>query len=304
MFEGVIGASLEELFCDLRLTMSAHGSIFSRNNSYMYREMRKGFEKGPHMELIFVHGALVRDGQWWWHRTADLLRERTGIRSRAVLLPSCGETTPDEIAGGLVADAAALRGELDDVNSAIVVGHSYGGTVIAEAGHHPAVSHLLFVSSYLPDIGQSQAAIMSGETNPVSIVGGDDGTLTLSGYDSDSFGARFLQDADDLDCRQAWGRTTAQAAGAFLTPTTAAGWQGVDSTYIVCAQDRSTSVELQLFHANRATRSVELPTGHHPFVSRPDLVVEQVQALLQQGRDTRADHTTPPTPTTNNGGRP
>lgn len=233
------------------------------------------------MELIFVHGALVRDGQWWWQRTADLLHERTGIRSRAVLLPSCGETTPDEVAGGLVADAAALRREFDDVDSAILVGHSYGGTVIAEAGHHPAVAHLLYVSSYLPDVGQSQGAIMSGESDPVSVAGGDDGTLSLSGYDPDSFGRRFLQDADDLTRHQAWERVTAQAVGAFVTPTTAAGWQGVDSTYIVCGQDRSTSIGLQRFHANRATRSVELPTGHHPFVSRPDLVVEQVLALVR-----------------------
>jgi pimeloyl-ACP methyl ester carboxylesterase len=234
------------------------------------------------MELIFVHGALVCDGQWWWQRTADLLRERTGIRSRALALPSCGETTRDQVAGGLVADAAALRAELDDVDSAIVVGHSYGGTVIAEAGRHPAVAHLLYVSSYLPDVGQSQGAIGSGEPDPVSIGDNGDGTLSLSGYDPTSFGARFLQDADDATQRQAWERLTAQAAGAFVTPTTAAGWEGIDSTYIVCGQDRSTSVELQRFHAARATRFVELPTGHHPFISRPDLVVEQVQALLQQ----------------------
>lgn len=234
------------------------------------------------MELIFVHGALVRDGDWWWQRTADLLRVRTGMRSRAVLLPSCGETAPDEVAGGLVADANALRRVLDDVDSAIVVGHSYGGTVIAEAGNHPAISHLLFVSSYLPDVGQSQGAIMGGESDPVSVAGGENGTLSLSGYHPDSFGSRFLHDVDDLARHQAWRRVTAQHATAFLTPTTAAGWQGVDSTYIICGQDRSTSVGLQRFHANRATRSVELPTGHHPFVSRPELVVEQVRALARK----------------------
>jgi pimeloyl-ACP methyl ester carboxylesterase len=232
------------------------------------------------MELIFVHGALVRNGQWWWQRTADLLEERTGIRSRSLLLPSCGETTPEEAPGGLVADAAALRRELDDVDAAIVVGHSYGGTVIAEAGPHPAVKHLLYVSSYLPDVGQAQGMIMSGESDPVSVVETGDGTLTVSGYDRDSFGARFLQDADDLAREGGWDRVTAQAVGAFVTPTSAAGWQGVDSTYIVCGQDRSTSVALQRQHADRATRSVELPTGHHPFISRPDLVVEQVQLLL------------------------
>ena len=231
------------------------------------------------MELIFVHGALVRDGQWWWQRAADLLLERTGIRSRAVALPSCGETTPEQRAGGLVADAAALRAELDSVDSAIVVGHSYGGTVIAEAGQHPAVAHLLYISSYLPDLGQSQGAIMSGESDPVSIADNGDGTLGVSGYDEISFGERFLQDADDETQRQAWERMTSQSATAFMTPTSAAGWQGVDSTYIVCGEDRSTSLELQRFHAGRATRSVELPTGHHPFISRPDLVVEQLLAL-------------------------
>jgi pimeloyl-ACP methyl ester carboxylesterase len=233
------------------------------------------------MELIFVHGALVRDGEWWWQPTADLLLERTGIRSRAVALPSCGETDAP-IGGGLVADAAALRRELDAVDdSAIVVGHSYGGTVIAEAGQHPAIAHLLYITSYLPDIGQAQGAIMSGESDPVSIADNGDGTLSVSGYDAASFGTRFLQDADEPTQRDAWQRVTAQDAAAFMTPTTAAGWQGIDSTYLVCGDDRSTSVELQQFHAARATRSVELPTGHHPFISRPDLVVDQIEALLK-----------------------
>ena len=47
------------------------------------------------MDLIFVHGALVCDGEWWWQKTAELLLERTGIRSRAVAFPSCGETKVD-----------------------------------------------------------------------------------------------------------------------------------------------------------------------------------------------------------------
>jgi len=226
------------------------------------------------MELIFVHGALVRDGAWWWRPTAELFEQRTGIRSRSLALPSCGETADT---GGLTADAAALRRALDEVGSAIVVGHSYGGTVIAEAGRHPSVAHLLYVSSYLPDIGQAQGAIMSGETDPVSIEGNDDGTVRVAGYDAASFGARFLQDADTETQHLAWERVTPQSASAFTTPTTAAGWEGVDSTYLICGQDRSTSLELQRFHAARATRSVELPTGHHPFITRPDLVVEQLE---------------------------
>ncbi|NQX29271.1 alpha/beta hydrolase [Microbacteriaceae bacterium VKM Ac-2854] len=229
------------------------------------------------MELLFVHGALVRDGDWWWRPTAELLREQTGIRSRALALPSCGET---EAPGGLVEDAAALRRALDGSDLVLVVGHSYGGTVIAEAGAHPAVARLLYISSYLPDVGRAQAAIMAGESDPVSIQDNGDGTLGLAGYDAESFGARFLQDADARTQREAWSRVTSQQASAFVTPTTNSGWRGVDSTYLVCADDHSTSVKLQRFHAARATRSVELPTGHHPFLSRPELVVEQVQRLV------------------------
>jgi pimeloyl-ACP methyl ester carboxylesterase len=236
-------------------------------------------ERPTTMELLFVHGALVRDGAWWWQPAADLLERRTGIRSRAVALPSCGET-PDA-RGGLSADAAALRLELDAVDDAIVVGHSYGGTVIAEAGTHPAIRRLLYISSYLPDIGQAQGGIVSGESDPVSIADNGDGTLSVAGYDAASFGERFLQDADGETQREAWQRVTAQDASAFMTPTTAAGWQGVDSTYIVCGEDRSTSLELQRFHAARASRSVELPTGHHPFITRPDLVVDALAALIE-----------------------
>jgi pimeloyl-ACP methyl ester carboxylesterase len=233
------------------------------------------------MELIFVHGALVRDGLWWWHHTAELLEAGTGMHSRVLALPSCGETGPEEVAGGLRADAGALRRELDLVDSAIVVGHSYGGTVIAEAGQHRAVAHLVYVSSYLPDVGESQSTIMSGESDPVSVADTGNGTLAVAGFDVHSFGARFLQDADDATQHQAWERITPQAIAAFTTPTSAAGWHGIDSTYLVCQHDRSTSLGLQRLHAQRATRAVELPTDHHPFVSRPELVVEQIQAVVR-----------------------
>jgi pimeloyl-ACP methyl ester carboxylesterase len=233
------------------------------------------------VELLFVHGALVRDGAWWWQPTATLLEARTGLRSRAVALPSCGETPSGRPEGGLVEDAAALRAALDAADDeVVVVAHSYGGTVVAEAGPHPAVAHLVLVSSYLPDVGLSQGAIMSGETDPVAVTDGGDGTVVVDGYDAASFGARFLQDADGETQRAAWSRVTAQSVAAFATPTTAAGWQGVDATSLVCTEDRSTSLGLQRRYAARASRTVDLPTGHHPFVTRPDLVVDVLEGVL------------------------
>lgn len=233
------------------------------------------------VQILFVHGALVRDGAWWWRSVADLVLERTGVASRAVPLPSCGESGA-AAGAGLAEDAAALRGALDDAGTALVVGHSYGGTVIAEGADHPAAQRLLYLTSYLPEIGQTQSAIMSAEADPVSIGDNGDGTLGVAGYDAASFGDRFWGDVADPQLRaEAWQRLTAQSFGAFITPTTAAAWRGKDSTYLVCTEDRSTSVGLQREHAARATRTIDLPTSHHPFLSRPDLVADQVEAILR-----------------------
>jgi pimeloyl-ACP methyl ester carboxylesterase len=233
------------------------------------------------VEVLFVHGALVRDGDWWWRRVAEQVHERTGVASRAVALPSCGEADIPPGTAGLMEDAASLGRALDAVDDAVVVGHSYGGTVIAEGADHPATRHLLYISSFLPDAGSSQSAVMSAEEDPVMIAPGADGTLGIVGYDADSFGARFWQDVPDEPTRAgAWERVTRQSAAALLTPTSRSAWQRHPSTYLVCAEDRSTSVRLQRFHAARASTAIELPTGHHPFLSRPDLVADALVAVL------------------------
>jgi len=109
------------------------------------------------MRVVFVHGACVRDGEWWWHRTAALLAER-GVASTAPALPSCGETglVPGPDGPGLPEDVAAVRAVLTaSAEPTVVVAHSYGGIVTAEAAAGvPSVAHLLLVSSYLPEVGQ------------------------------------------------------------------------------------------------------------------------------------------------------
>jgi pimeloyl-ACP methyl ester carboxylesterase len=232
------------------------------------------------VEILFVHGALIRDGAWWWQQVAERIHKQTATVSRTIELPSCGEGAIPG-AAGLLEDAQALQAVLDDVDEAIVVGHSYGGTVIAEGANRPTIRHLVYITSYLPDVGQSQADIMSGEQDPVGVAINDDGTVRLAGYTPSSFGDRFFQDVADEEIRaEAWNRLTAQSIGAFGTPTTRAAWQGRPSTYLVCTEDRSTSLALQRFHASRATRSIDLATGHHPFLSRPDLVAEAIIRVL------------------------
>src|SRR4051812_50116203 len=87
------------------------------------------------MRVVFVHGACVKDGSWWWHRTAELLAERD-VASEAPALPSCGETgEPASAQGpGLAEDVAAVRAVLTASDErTVVVAHSYGGLVTAEA---------------------------------------------------------------------------------------------------------------------------------------------------------------------------
>ena len=87
------------------------------------------------MRVVFVHGACVKDGSWWWHRSAELLAER-GVASEAPALPRCGEMGESTGAGGpgLSDDVAAVRQVLTaSEEPTVVVAHSYGGIVTAEA---------------------------------------------------------------------------------------------------------------------------------------------------------------------------
>ncbi len=81
------------------------------------------------MRVVFVHGACVRNGSWWWHRTAELLQEQ-GVPSMVPALPSCGEVgLPGGVGGpGLPEDVAAVRQALQAGDEpTIAVAHSYGG---------------------------------------------------------------------------------------------------------------------------------------------------------------------------------
>lgn len=183
---------------------------------------------------------------------------------------------------GLLADAAALTSKLDRVDSALIVAHSYGGTVVAQGADHPAVKHLVYISSFLPEIGESQAAVTSTSA-PLPVLSLPDNTVSIDDSDRDSFDRRFFHDvADPALVEQAHARLCPQSVAAFGTPTTKAAWQHLPSTYLVCADDRSTSPDLQRRHAARATTFEELPTGHHPFLSQPDLLAESLQRILRQ----------------------
>jgi pimeloyl-ACP methyl ester carboxylesterase len=231
------------------------------------------------MRVVFVHGACVRDGSWWWHRTAELLQARS-IASAAPELPSCGETgRPAGLGGaGLSEDVDAVRRVLlADSEPTVVVAHSYGGIVVAEAAAGIAAVHqLLLISSYLPTPGESLSSFGDGSPAPFLDIDADGATF---GVRPDALAGTFLQDCPPEIVDDAANHLARQSLSVIHQPVTAAAWQQMPATYLVCAEDNGTPVAAQREFARRATDVVELDAGHHPFLSQPDAVADLISNL-------------------------
>jgi len=227
--------------------------------------------------LIFVHGACVRDAAWWWSSMTQPLADH-GIDSTTVPLPSCGETG-DKL-GDLYADVDACRQAIAAVEGPVVLcGHSYGGVIITEAGTDDRVTQLLYVTSVMPDTGQSQADLIGSEPAPW-LQPADDGTV---GVDPDMVREFFLQDCDEITAEQALRRLTRQSLAPFMQPPRQIAWQQKPSTYFVCTEDLATPGEVQRQRVRANTRRVEFSAGHHPFLSRPDAFAHSIAAEINRG---------------------
>jgi pimeloyl-ACP methyl ester carboxylesterase len=227
--------------------------------------------------LVFVHGACVRDAAWWWNSMTQPLADH-GIDSVAVPLPSCGEIG-DEL-GDLYADVDACRQAIATAEGPVVLcGHSYGGMIITDAGADDRVTQLLYVTSVMPDAGQSQADLIGAEPAPW-LQPADDGTV---GVDPDMIREFFLQDCDEITAEQALGRLTRQSLTPFMQPPRQIGWQRKPSTYFVCTEDLATPGEVQRQRVRANTRLVEFSAGHHPFLSRPDAFAHSIAAEIDRG---------------------
>src|SRR5215207_4410781 len=225
------------------------------------------------MKVVFVHGALVFDGEWWWHRMVEPLAA-LGLGSRAVELPSCVASSGAslEAPGDMYADADAVRAALDEEEEPLVlVGHSYGGMVITDAAaDHANVEHLVYVTSVMPERDETLASLGGGrEPGPWLDPRPEDGTM---GVKAELLPGAFMQDCDEEAVAGALERLTRQPLAAFGQSPRAVAWREKPSTYVVCTEDRATPPEARREFARRADRVVELPTDHHPMLSRPELL--------------------------------
>lgn len=223
--------------------------------------------------LLFIHGACVRDADWWWDRMIQPLAG-CGIRTSAVALPSCGET--GDALGDLADDVQACREAIRDVDGPVVLcGHSYGGVVITEAGTDDRVTQLIYITSVMPDTGQSQAKLIGAE--PAPWLRPDEDTI---GVDPDMIRKYFLQDCDEATVEQAIARLTRQALAPFSQSPREIAWRSTPSSYVVCTHDLATPAEIQRGRIRPGTRHVEFPAGHHPFLSQANafaqLIVDEI----------------------------
>jgi pimeloyl-ACP methyl ester carboxylesterase len=235
--------------------------------------------------VVLVHGAW--HGAWCWDKVAALLEAR-GVPVVTLDLPGHGESR--EPLGDLASDGAALAAALGDIDGPIVVcGHSYGGAVVSEgAGGHDGVRHLVFLTAFPLDVGESCTAAAVGEVDPAetaeSLLGAalrvdDDGVTTL---DPVAVVAALFHDCADDDVAFALERLGPQAMDELQGQASRAAWRDVPSTYVVCTEDRGVPPSLQRALARRATEVVEWPTSHSPFLSRPELVVDLLAGLAER----------------------
>jgi pimeloyl-ACP methyl ester carboxylesterase len=211
--------------------------------------------------VVLVHGGFV-DGSGWQgvydHLTAD------GYRVAVVQNPTLS----------LAGDVATTHQVLDGLDGpAVLVGHSYGGAVITEAGSHQNVAALAYITAFAPDKGESVNTLIADPPPgaPVPpILPPVNGFLFL---DRDKFAASFAADvpaaqaAFMADSQVPWGVDA--LAGAVTEPA----WRAKPSWYLVATDDRMIPPPAQRAMAERAGATVtETPGSHAIYVSNPAAV--------------------------------
>jgi pimeloyl-ACP methyl ester carboxylesterase len=223
--------------------------------------------------VVLVHGGFV-DGSGW-QAVHDLLT-KDGYRVAIVQNPTLS----------LEDDAAVTRRVIDELDGPVVlVGHSYGGAVITEAGTHDKVAALVYITGFAPDKGESVNTLIADPPPgaPVPpILPPNDGFLFL---DRDKFAASF---AGDLPAEQAafmadsqvpWGVNA--LAGAISEPA----WGTKPSWYLIATDDRMIPPPAQRAMSERAGSTVtESPGSHSIYLSQPAAVANLItQAAATRG---------------------
>jgi len=216
--------------------------------------------------IVLVHGGFV-DGSGW-RAVYDLLKS-DGFNVSVVQNPTLS----------LSGDVAATHQIIDGQDGPVVlVGHSYGGAVITEAGTHPKVAALVYITAFAPDKGESVNSLIANPPPgaPVPpILPPNKGYLFL---DKTKFAASFAGDLDSetaafmADSQVPWGLDA--LGGAITEPA----WKTKPSWYVVVTDDRMIPPPAQRLMSERAGSTVvEVPGSHAIYVSNPNAVAAVIQ---------------------------
>ena len=175
-------------------------------------------------------------------------------------------------------DAAAVRTALGQVEGpSVLVGHSYGGTVITAAGTDDRVAALVYICALAPDEGEtSQYEQDQHPRTPVF------GHIEVAGgriWLKKSGTPHFCGDLPEDERKMVWATQTVPLADLFNQPVHGAAWKSKPSWYVLGANDQTVHPELQHLVAKRMNATItELQSSHVPMLSQPQRVYEVIRA--------------------------
>jgi pimeloyl-ACP methyl ester carboxylesterase len=221
--------------------------------------------------VVLVHGGFV-DGSGWEGLYNELKKD--GYKVSIVQNPTLS----------LEGDSDATKRIIDAQDGPVVlVGHSYGGAVITEAGNDPNVAALVYIAAFVPDKGESVNTLIEGfpkDGPQPPILPPQDGFLFL---DREKFPDSFAADVDAelavfmADSQVPWG---VEALGGTISE---AAWAGKPSWYLITTEDRMIPPEAQREMSGRAGATVEeAAASHSVYVSQPAAVAEIVKKAASE----------------------
>ncbi len=232
---------------------------------------------GPARNIVLVHGAWV-DGSGW-KGVYEILRA-DGYKVTLVQEPLTS----------FAADVAATKRILDEQDGpTILVGHSYGGSVVTQAGVHPNVVGLVYVAAHAPDVGEDEGEL--GKKTPSVLA------KTAGAIQSTPHGYTFLKRVDfprlfapDLNPDQAEFESRSEiltAGEVFNTPLTEAAWRSKPSWGIVAGSDQIINPDLERMYYQRAhSHTTEVPgASHSVYESHPKDVAAVIEDAAQHAQN-------------------
>lgn len=223
--------------------------------------------------VVIVHGAFA-DGSDWG-KVVPLLQAE-GIKVTVVQNPLTS------LADDVAATQRVLNNQENDV---VLVGHSWGGTVISEAGTDKKVRSLVYVAAFAPDAGQASKDLGKDYPAPSGvkdIAADKNGFLYMT---TEGMATGFSQDLSPAQTAVMAATQGPIRASAFDDKTSAAAWKGKPTWYVVAKEDRMTQPDLQRAFAKKIGAKVtEIEASHVPQQSRPAEVAKVVIQAVQKSQ--------------------